>query len=93
LVFGWLGLVAYPTNLIWLANPLLFASWLAILQRLRLRAVACSVAAFGLGGAFLLASKVMASESGYPSAVTGYKAGYWLWLASMAIASFASLLL
>jgi hypothetical protein len=90
---GMLGLAsAYPTNFIWLANPLLFASWLAMLQRVRLPAIACSVLALGLGFAFLLATKVMVSESGTPNRVEGYGVGYWLWLASIAIACCASLL-
>jgi hypothetical protein len=84
---GWLGLLTgYLTDFIWLANPLLFASWLAIRLHTRRPAVACSATAFGLGAAFLLASNVMVSESGYPSPVSGYRGGYWLWLASMGLA-------
>jgi len=79
LVFGFFGMAsAYPTNFIWLGNPLLFSSWLKILLRERPPAVACSCAAFGLGSVFLVVTKDLVSESGTPDLITGYGAGYWL---------------
>lgn len=94
LIFGAFGtLTGHPANLTWLANPLLFLSWIFIANAWRVPAIAASAAALLVGASFMLAKTVIINESGYPSHVTGYALGYWLWLASMALAIAAAALI
>jgi hypothetical protein len=83
MAFGIPPEVRSPANLIWLANPILFAAWLFIFANVKIFAILLSVAALFVSGAFLLASKVIIDESGSLVTITGYSIGYWLWLASM----------
>lgn len=84
LLFGALGHTS------WFANPLLAASWIAALFARRLPALILSLAALGLAGSFLFETSVITNEAGMANPVTGLREGYWLWLASMAMAVIAA---
>ena len=91
LFFGWTMLDRGHEYLAWLANPLLFLGWILVLLRLRLPAAGSAMGALAFGIAFLGATTVDVSSDG-PVEITGYKEGYWLWLASMAVALVAAVL-
>ena len=84
LLFGALGHAS------WFANPLLGFSWLATLFSRRLPALILALAALALAGSFLFETAVVINEAGMSNPVTGLREGYWLWLASMAMASLAA---
>jgi hypothetical protein len=65
----------------WFANPLLFLSWIAVKRNNKI-ALKLSLASTVLILSFLLFQKVINNEAGTYAGVTGYKAGYWLWLSS-----------
>lgn len=80
LLLGWL---AVGTGVLaWLANPVLFLGWGFFHFKRFKSAAACAATALLLMISFLLADKIISSENGDYSTVTGYGLGYWLWLAS-----------
>ena len=86
LIFGILALPGSLANATWLANPILFASWIVIWQREKRLSVVLSSVALMFAAAFLLMGTVVTNEGGVPSPITGFKIGYWLWLGSMVAA-------
>jgi len=84
LLFGALGHTS------WFANPLLLASWIAALFARRLPAMVLSLAALSLATSFMFETSVITNEAGMANPVTGLREGYWLWLASMAMAATAA---
>ena len=84
---GWLGPWYGGAGWCWLANPALLAS-LYCMKHKPHAALACSVLALVLAAAFRLFTRIVADEAGNYAPITGYRAGYWLWLAGMGI-SFA----
>ena len=82
LLLGWLALGTGV--LAWLANPVLFLGWALFRYRRFKAAAACAAIALLLMISFLLADKVISSEAGTYSTITGYGLGYWLWVASSA---------
>ena len=92
LLVGPIGLFSLTVgNLIWVANPILFVAWYACYIREKSRAWVLSIAALSIGASFLLVKDVVTNEAGIPFPVTGYRAGYWLWLASMILACVSAL--
>jgi hypothetical protein len=92
LAFGFLGISASPANMIWIANPLLITSWLATFRRWTLFPLLLGGSALVLALTFLFAKTAVTNEGGIPFPITGYRTGYWLWLASMTMACIAALL-
>lgn len=88
--FGWLSLGHGFASIAWLANPALFVAWISILARLKTVALATSLSAFALAASFLLARNVITNEGLVPVPITGYRIGYWLWLASTGVAVVAA---
>jgi hypothetical protein len=84
LLTGALGIGLTPANTTWVANPILFAAWLATHRNWKTLGVLLSFVALMVGLSFMHYSTVVTDESGSPLAITGYRIGYWLWLASMA---------
>ena len=84
LLFGALGHTS------WFANPLLGASWIATSFSRRVPALILGVAALALAGSFLFETSVITNEAGMANPVTGLREGYWLWLASTAMAAIAA---
>lgn len=86
LAFGALAMFATPANMTWIANLILFVCWaLQITSRWRTALIA-GLIALGWAASFLLHDKILSSESGSLSTITGTAPGYWLWLAAMAMA-------
>jgi hypothetical protein len=83
-------LVPSPGNLTWLANPLLFASWIAVLNDSRKVAIRLSLAALAFSALFLVVGTVIGEKG--PMDITCFGPGYWLWLASTAAASISAFL-
>jgi hypothetical protein len=88
---GWLLMLETPANLTWLAIPILFLSWIAILKRLRVVAIYQSLSALALSAVFLLMRTIVVSEAGTLE-LTGVRPAYWLWLASAIAAAIAAFL-
>ncbi|PYK90588.1 MAG: hypothetical protein DME35_05490 [Verrucomicrobia bacterium] len=66
----------------WLANPVLLAAWIFSFLGKNKIALLLGIAASALMAAFLFRHTIMASEAPTYAKVTGYAAGYWLWLTS-----------
>jgi hypothetical protein len=81
-------LVPSPGNLTWLANPLLFASWIAVLNGSGKVAIRLSLAALAFSALFLVARTVIGEKG--PMDITCLGPGYWLWLASIAAANISA---
>jgi hypothetical protein len=67
--------------LIWLANPLLFISWIGILRWPR-GSLIFSISAMSVSLAFLSFNYVLHNDIGHYSRIVTYQTGYWLWLSS-----------
>ena len=93
LVTGWLGLPTVPTsitNLAWAANPMLVLSWGLAHERSRRPSLMLSVTALFLAMLPLATREVATDESGFPRSITGFAAGYFLWLVSIAAGAIVS---
>lgn len=66
----------------WLANPLLFAAWLATLVGERRLALACAGTGLVVGALVLLGHRVVHSEDGGASPLE-HGPGYWCWLVAL----------
>jgi hypothetical protein len=81
-LFGWLGvLAADPASFVWIANPLLFASWVKIKKSTRMTFI-LSVLSLIIMVSFLFAGEIIVSESGSLQKIISIKLGYWLWVLS-----------
>jgi hypothetical protein len=78
-------------NLTWLANPILFAFWIAVFEGSRKVAIYLSLTALTLSALFPVAGRIT-GEKGLED-VTCVGPGYWLWLASSAAASISAFLI
>ena len=85
LLVGWTGVLETTLDWPWLANPALFLAWFAGARRSGRWCARWSWIALALAASFILRGQVMDNEGGVVNAVTEYRAGYWLWLGSMAV--------
>jgi hypothetical protein len=89
LVFGpWAllqGIVA------WLANPVLFVSWVATARQKHGAALVFSLMALGLGFSFFLHQDSNFHDGSGTNTIGHTALGYWLWIASMVTAALAVL--
>jgi hypothetical protein len=85
LLFGWLGIVTTGWGIVWLANPLLFISWISF-YRGKKKALPFSIMAAVLAASFLF------FKAKNKNTIIILGAGYWLWLASC-IVCFAGVLI
>jgi hypothetical protein len=74
-----------PTNLIWLANPMLWMAWLLMACAKARGATVFALAALVVGGAFYFRSEVVRGESGIASLIGEIGPAYAFWLASMVL--------
>ena len=82
LLMGWFTIfMLYPIGMVWLANPILFFSWIIFNKKLKTSLVS-SVISLLLMLSFLLFDKVVNNEAGIPEKITSIKLGYWLWVSS-----------
>jgi ABC-type enterochelin transport system permease subunit len=81
---GSLGFFLSMAGATWLANPLLVASWIVV-HKNPLGSLITSLLATALSLSFLCFNTIVDNESGTPSNIAGVKAGYWLWVTSIAV--------
>lgn len=83
-LLGAFGFTMGGAALTWLANPLLFASWIIPLEKLNVKLL-LSFAAVIISISFLFFSEIIKDEAGHYGKITSYKTGYWLWVLSTVI--------
>ena len=69
----------------WLANPVIVVAWLLYLRNVRRAALLSAVMAFGLALTFLLVEHFPGGPKLEMVDVVSFGAGYWLWIAAVAI--------
>lgn len=84
LTVGWLAPLASVANMSWLANPFLWICWGTDVRKHQFKAIIFGILSFAFSLLFYFNRTVMDNESGVPSIIVSYRAGYWLWLASIA---------
>lgn len=83
LATGWLGTISYGgAAMAWLANPLLWLSWVIPFERRILKLSSAGLAMlFCLS--FMYFDEIVKNEAGQYGKITSYAIGYWLWMSSM----------
>jgi hypothetical protein len=85
---GWMGMLTGSAGALpWLANPVLVIGVIFFLRKKPLPAFILSVIAMAIAASFLLVRTIVVSERPDYAGIAAYKAGYWLWLGSMAVFS------
>jgi hypothetical protein len=85
LLIGPLGMLAGVFE--WFANPFLLAAWIFSWFGKNKITLPLALIAIGLIVAFLFRQTMIVSEAPTYAKITGYAAGYWLWLSSAIIAT------
>ena len=82
LIFGWIGVfkLHFPA-FTWLANPLLFVSWL-LYKKKQKASLILSGTSLILMVSFLFVDQIIVNDGSTTSIVNFYGLGYWLWLFS-----------
>ncbi|QTD36296.1 hypothetical protein JL193_08970 [Polaribacter batillariae] len=82
LIFGWFGvfMLHFPA-FTWLANPLLFISWLLYKKKQKTSLILSGIS-FMLMLSFLSVNQIIVNDGSTSSIVNFYGLGYWLWLFS-----------
>lgn len=88
-LFGFLLTSSGIANLCWLANPLVFASWIFFYKNTK-TSFTLSMLASALSLMFIFTTEVVVNEGGSPSQIKRLEIGYWLWLLSIFIISIAN---
>lgn len=86
LLFGFLPLKTTIANLCWLANPLLFMSWIVFYKNPK-SSLIFSLLASSFSFMFIFTNEVAVNEGGSPQQIESLEIGYWLWLSSIFIIS------
>jgi len=85
LVAGWFGLAA-GVGFGWLANPLLYASWVLIAIGKNVASLLVCLVSVVLILSTLAAPSMVASTSGEVTQITRFGPGFWFWVASALVA-------
>jgi len=92
LMGGWLGVLTFNlANMAWLANPLLFLSWVFIKIKMPRTAIGLICAAILFGLLVIIFPGVETDESGTLRQIIRYGFGYYLWILSMFFSFFGAL--
>lgn len=84
-IVGFFALITgWGVSEIWLANPILFASWYFLNIKPKL-ALTGSLLSTIISLSFLKTSEIMVNEAGQMNKIIDFKMGYWLWLSSSII--------
>ncbi len=86
------AIFGYPSMLAWYANPVLLAACICLYERKRRTAMGLAALALVFGLSFLFV-KTLPGGTSADTTLTGVGAGYWVWLASMAMAGVSAFLL
>lgn len=92
LVFGAFGLI-WGFSLVylpWLANLLLFITWILFYRKKWEYSVRTPIVAFLLAAGFILVRNINLSLDGGDQPITSLGLGYWIWLGSIAITIIAT---
>jgi hypothetical protein len=89
LLIGPLGMLAGVFE--WFANPFLLAAWIFSWFGKNKITLPLALIAIGLIVAFLFRQTMIVSEAPTYAKITGYAAGYWLWLSSAIIATLSAI--
>ena len=81
-LLGWMNILG--AGISWLANPLLFLSWIMLFFAPK-KSLICSALSVLLCLSFLRFNDIIVNEGGGHSDITGYGTGYWLWLVSCCV--------
>lgn len=82
LIFGWFGVFKlHLPAFTWLANPLLFVSWL-LYKKKQKASLILSGTSLILMVSFLFVNQIIVNDGSTTSIVNFYGLGYWLWLFS-----------
>jgi hypothetical protein len=86
-LFGFLGITTGGiANLCWVANPLLYMSWMTFYKDTK-SSLIYSLLASVISFMFIFATRVAVDEGGSPRRIQSLEIGYWLWLSSILIIS------
>ncbi|MCQ6960617.1 hypothetical protein [Mucilaginibacter aquariorum] len=77
---GWLCVSI--AGISWFANPLLILSWFSFKSQSNKRSLFLSLLAFLISLSFMFNKFIIVDEGGSLHEISGYRLGYWLWLAS-----------
>jgi len=92
LLMGWAGI--FGGVFAWLANPLLFLTWVALAIRpVRWVAFVTGLMALGFALSFLLHERILTDEGGGRALITGYGLGYYCWAGAMVVAWLGSVVI
>lgn len=80
-VAGPIAMLTLGAGLTWLANPILFISWVKYKTNSK-TSFYCSAISTIISLSFLMFDEVIAEEAGNFQRISSYKIGYWLWVAS-----------
>jgi hypothetical protein len=86
LLFGFLPVATTIANLSWLANPLLFVSWILFYKNIKSSFI-FSLLASVISFMFIFTTEVAVDEGGSAWGIQSLEIGYWLWLSSIIIIS------
>jgi hypothetical protein len=89
---GAIGGIMSAAGFTWYANPALWLSWMFFKKR-STKALPTSFIALAIALSFLLFTQIADNEAGVQSTITGYRAGYWLWITSMSVTVAGSFIL
>lgn len=93
LIFGWVGVFMFHLPAFtWLANPILFASWILFKKKPK-KSFILSIIAFVLMLSFLFVDEIVVNDGSTTSKVIFYGLGYWLWVLSSFIILVGNLIL
>jgi len=89
---AWLGKISPVVSLAWLANPVLLVAWVLLLLRFWRAAAWAGTVATVMALGFSLGTRIVMTDWGGTSPITGHPAGYWVWVLSTAFAAAAGVL-
>jgi hypothetical protein len=98
LAFGWMEALYFRREVgvwvafAWFANPLIWGAWILIAQAAYRRALLLSALAVLLGLGLLTGTRIVISGSGTTMNLPTLSIGYWLWIASLAVALIGALI-
>ena len=92
LLIGWLGMLYLGAGLTWIANPLIFISWILIVKNKRFAWIPSLVACV-TSIMFLKFNSIVINEAGHYSKITFVGSGFYLWTSSCFVSFIGSLLI
>lgn len=83
-LLGWFPMLAGGAGISWLANPLLFISWIRLDKNRRLAWLFAFLAVLS-SLSFLSLDRLVENEAGHYGLILSVEAGYWLWVSSCVV--------